>query len=317
MTQSAMIRWSTPETILVATNLLEESSFVNHAIDQARISWSKVLLVHLVPGPGSMTETTFETSVLPPSSVIRSAKAKLDDLARRFLREDIECEPIVITGLPEEEIPQLVKSRSVDRVIVADRNASGVARLVAGSVVEELIAAVEVPVCVVGRRVIPKRACGTPFERILVATSLHQESSLLAKFATTLAGSSHSHLTLLHVLDNADTSSPESKRARDTARERLFALVPNEAMGKHQPFLLIDEGDPATTILREAVSMSEDLVILGCPRPSMVSPLLDESVAHRVIAESQCPVMTVRLHAANAIERMPELTGVQTVPAHS
>jgi nucleotide-binding universal stress UspA family protein len=189
--------------------------------------------------------------------------------------------------------------------------------LIAGSVAEELIATVEVPVCVIGRRVIPKRACGTPFERILMATSIHRESSLLANFANTLAEFNHSHLTLLHVLENADTSSREWKLARDTARERLFALVPNEAMCRHQPFLLISEGDPATAILNEASSMSEDLVILGSPRPTMVSQLLGASVAHRVIAESQCPVMTVRLHSANAIEQIPELTRDEIVPTHS
>lgn len=316
MTQSEMIRWSNPETILVATNLLEENTFMNHAIDQARPGRARVLLVHLIPGSGSMTGPNLEIPVLPPSSVIRSAKAKLDDLARDFLREGIECDPIVIIGSAEEEIPKLVNSRSVDRVIIADRNTSGVARLIAGSVVDELIATLEVPVCVIGRRVIPKQACCTPFERILMATTIHRESSLLANFANTLAEFNHSHLTLLHVLENADTSSRESKLARDTAREMLFALLPDEAMRRHQPFLLISEGDPATAILNEARSMSVDLVILGSPRPSMVSQLTGPSIAHRVIAESHCPVMHVRLHSPNANEHILELAGAETMPAH-
>ena len=317
MKQSAMIRWSNPETILVATNLLEGNNLATHAIDQARHSRAKVLLVHVIPGPGSMTETSFEIEFRLPESLVRGPKTRLEEIAKKFERDGIECEPIVLTGIPEEEIARLVKSRFVDRVIVADRIASGVARLIAGSVAEELIATLEVPVCVIGRRVISQSACGTPFERVLLATSLDRDSSLLATFANTFAEFNHSHLTLLHVLDNAGMSSREWKLARDTARERLFALLPNEAMHRHQPFLLVREGDPATTILSEASSMSEDIVILGSPRPSMTSQLLGSSIAHRVMTESQCPVMTVRLHSSPSIDEIHKLTGTEAFSTHS
>jgi nucleotide-binding universal stress UspA family protein len=317
MRQNEMIRWSKPETILVATNLFEENTLVIRAIEQARQSRAKVLLVHVIPGPGSMTETSFEIVFRQPESVVRVPKTRLDEIAKEFERNGIECEPIVLTGIPKVEIARLVKARFVDRVTVADRIASGVARLIAGSVAEELIAAIEVPVCVIGRRVISNRICGTPFGRVLLATSFHRDSSLLVNFANTFAEFNHSHLTLLHVLDNAGLSSREWKLARDTARERLYALVPNEVMRRHQPLLLIREGDPATAILSEARSMSEDLVILGSPLPSIVSQLLCASAAHRVIAESPCPVMTVRLHSANSLEQIPELIGAETVPTHS
>ena len=48
MALSAIIRWSDPKVILVATNLLEGQTLILHAMYQARLSGAKVLLVHVV-----------------------------------------------------------------------------------------------------------------------------------------------------------------------------------------------------------------------------------------------------------------------------
>jgi nucleotide-binding universal stress UspA family protein len=313
MTESAIVRWGNPELILMATNLLEGNALALQAINQARLSKAKVLLVHVIPASGSMTEINCGMPVLLPNSLVRNAKAKLDDIAKDFQREGIECEPIVITGLPEEEIPRLVKSRSVDRVVITDRNTTGVARFTAGSVADELIANLEVPVCVIGRRTHLKAANGPILGRVLLATSFRSESSLLAKFAMAVAKLNHSHLTLLHVLDTIGMSEQDRELGRLAARRRLFALVPNAAMYRNQPFLLVREGDPAAIIMGEASSMSADLIILGSPRTSMISRLLGANVVHRVVAESQCPVITIRFNSESSTGGIRELARTDAV----
>ena len=45
VTQSTVVHWSSPQLILVATNLHEGQSLLLHAIFQARLSKAKVLLV--------------------------------------------------------------------------------------------------------------------------------------------------------------------------------------------------------------------------------------------------------------------------------
>jgi hypothetical protein len=50
-----------------------------------------------------------------------------------------------------------------------------------------LIATLEPPVCVIGRRAHPRQAYGFSLGNILLATSLHPHHSLLADFASTLA----------------------------------------------------------------------------------------------------------------------------------
>ena len=48
MAKSAIVRWSAPEVILVATNLLEGHTLLLHAIYQAKLSRATVLLVHVI-----------------------------------------------------------------------------------------------------------------------------------------------------------------------------------------------------------------------------------------------------------------------------
>ena len=326
MTKSAYIRWSSPEVILVATNLLEGHKLTLHAIYQAKRSNAKVLLVHVVPPSSWRTQSHDEMLSPLPSHLLRNVKVKLDEMASEFQRESVECESILLKGLPEEQISLLVKSRSVDRVILATRNVAGVARLAEGSIAEELIANLQIPVCVIGRRVHPGPACDTPLGRVLLATSFRLDSLLLASVASALSESDHSQLTLLHVLETDGMSVREGNLARAMAQRQLCALVPNQSACRVQPVFLVQEGDPATIILREAGSMSQDLVILGSPRPSKVSRLCDTSVFNRVVVDLECPVITIRptaeatevyLRALNKTECTPSgLRAIQKLALH-
>jgi nucleotide-binding universal stress UspA family protein len=300
MTQSALVQWSDPKLILIVTNLVEDHTFMLHAIHQATLSRAKVLLVHVIPPHHLRTEAVYGTTCGQPSLIARNAKAKLDELAVEFEWEGIECEPILLNGLPEEQIPLLAKSRVVDRILVASRVASGIERLIGSSVAEALIAGVEIPVCTIGRHLRPRLACAIRPERILLATSLQPESSTLVSFASTLAELHHAQLTLLHVLESVGMDEQERELSLFNARRKLSWLIPKEATHRHQPVFLVSEGDPKTVISDVAGSSSQDLIILGGTFPSLISWILGTSVVHRVIVEAKCPVITIKSRAGVA-----------------
>lgn len=297
MTGKDVVRWSNPNVILVATNLLEGHQLILHAIYQARLSQAKVLLVHVVPPSHLLSLTCRETPSVLHSPLARNVKAKLEEAVKEFQREGIACEPIVLEGAPGEQIPLLVKARSVDRVFVTTRNTDGIARLVDESVAEDLIANLPVPVCVIGRRTHPGAASGTPPGRVLVATSLSPNSTSVVRFGSALAEVNRSPLALLHVLDTANMSGQQKELARFSARKRLAELIPPEARHNVAPAYLVREGDPASVILSEAGSLSEDLIILGSSYPSAISWILGTSLLRRVVIESECPVITVKTNS--------------------
>jgi nucleotide-binding universal stress UspA family protein len=298
MTQSTVLRWSNPKTILVVTNLIEGPSVMLHATYHARLSGAKILLVHVIrpstsradPGPGM-------PSVLP-SSALRVVQATLDKMVRAFEQEGILCEPVILRGIPTEQIPLLVKSRGVERVLVAARSARGVERLLMGSPAEELAAVLDVPVCIIGQGAHPGPHLGIPPGRILVATSFRPSSSLCVPFACAFAEQHHARLTFLHVIESArlygGSQYVEAQTATGAARQKLADGIPRPARERCEIDLEVRVGDAATEILNVAGSARYDFIILGSSPDAIVSRILGSSVIHRVVGEPNCPVMAVK-----------------------
>ncbi len=305
MSNHTISRWSSPEVILVATDCFESNALLRHAISQARLSNAKVLLVHTIDTSASETGSTRTAPMQIPAN--RDAKSNLDEMAARFLREGISCEAIVLNGPPELAIQVLVKARSVDRVIISSRNLSGVERLMECSAMERLIDILNIPVCIVGPRAQIRTKDDTHIGRILFAASLHSTSSRVSKFASAIAEVNHAHLTLLHVLSTRGMNERQHELTRLAAWQRLASLIPNKEKHRFQPLLLIRDGDPATAIVEGADSLLEDLVILGTPRSSRSPELRSHTVVHRVVAESQCPVITVNSDSPALVQDKHEL----------
>jgi nucleotide-binding universal stress UspA family protein len=305
MSQNLVVRWSKPEVILVATNLLEGQSLILHGIYQAKLSNAQVLLVHVIPSlsPAVNASPGVAPSFLP-SPTVGAVHAELAKAVKEFQREGILCEPIVLSGSPAEEIALLALSRGADRVICATRYASGIARLVEASIAEALIATVDAPVCIIGRhaQTYPKDA--PPPRRILLATSLHTGSSVLVEFASALAETNNAQLTLLHVINTEGISEQRREMIRFGARQKLSELFQGDSRYKRQPDLIVGEGSPATVILDMVRSMSQDAVILGSPHSAHSCGFLSDGVVHRVVVESICPVMIVKSCAACSAEHI-------------
>ena len=298
MMQSIVRRWSNPETILVVTNLLEGPSVMLHATYQARLSGAKILLVHVIRPFTLRADPDAGMPCTLPSPALRVVQTTLDQMTRAFEREGILCEPVILRGIPTEQIPLLIKSRGVERVLVANRNARGVERLLMGSVAEELAAVLDIPVCIIGQGAHPGPRLEVPPGRILVATSFRPSSSLCISFACALAEDHHARLTLLHVLESSrlrgGSQYVEAQAATGAAGQKLADSIPAGARERCEIDLEVRVGDAATEILDVASSVHYDFIILGSPPESIVTRILGSSVIHRIISEANCPVITVK-----------------------
>ena len=314
MTQSLVRRWSTPETILVVTNLLEGPSVMLHATYQARLSGAKIVLVHVIRPSTLRADPGAGMPCTLPSPSLRVVQETLDQMTRAFEREGILCEPMILRGIPTEQIPLLVKSRRVERVLVAARNARGVERLLMGSVAEGLAAILDVPVCVIGQGAHPGPRLEIPPGRILVASSFRPSSSLCVDFAYALAEEHRASLTVLHVIESSrlcgGSQYVEAQVATGDARRRLADSIPGRARERCEIDLAVRVGDAATEILEVASYPHYDFIILGSPPDSIVTRILGSSVIHRVISEANCPVITVR-----PVDMMVEATTHQLLHA--
>lgn len=304
MNAATVSSWYDPRTILVATNLADGPALLLHGAAHANRSGARLLLVHVVPPPQTLAvEGRAQPSPSLPSA--RAARNALEQLALQLQWQGILCEPVVVEGSPVEQIAALVRSRRVDRVLVAPRRVSLTQDTARPSVAETLIATLDVPVFVIGRNVYPTSFADHPDGRILLALSLRSDRPDYLDFACGFALERRARLTLLHVLDVSGLNESQREQSRIHARTRLAALAASETGLSCTPDIAIREGDPARGIIDEGVCPSRDFIILGSSSLSPHSWGRGAHIVHRVIAEARCPVITLKPIAASGIRSMP------------
>jgi nucleotide-binding universal stress UspA family protein len=74
-----------------------------------------------------------------------------------------------------------------------------------------------------------------------------------------------------------------------------MSVVPTEACLWQKPECILKYGLPSANILEVAQQMHADLIVLGArhPEPAKINSHLPWATAARVIAEAECPVLTV------------------------
>lgn len=189
----------------------------------------------------------------------------------------------------------VIEERNTDLLIIGTRGRTGIAKMLLGSVAEEIFRTVSVPVLTVGPHANPSKA---NVREILFATDFNTESEAAASYAVSLAQEFQARLTLLHVV-------PEPKAGelvgwfdvQESAKKLLAKLVPPDAEAWCKPEFFVERGDPAERILDLANLRDVDLVVLGAQPESGVpgaATHLPIALAHKVVTRANCPVLTVR-----------------------
>jgi nucleotide-binding universal stress UspA family protein len=193
---------------------------------------------------------------------------------------------------------EIVEKQKVDLIVMGTHGRKGVSRALLGSTAEEIFRKTSCPVLTVGPHVSHNTERRIAMKEILFATDFSPESLAALPFAVSMAQEHQSNLTLLNT-----TGKPEVGElvhaglyAESTLR-RLQALVPAGAELWCEPKCRVEQGPEAEKILEVAVAIGADLIVLGVRGPKGgvgATTHLVRSIAHEVVANAQCPVLTVR-----------------------
>ena len=208
----------------------------------------------------------------------------------------------LLTGLPSqtpmrqgavwEVISDVVKRNEIDLLVLASHGRHGIPRLVLGSVAEEVFRNVTCPVLTVGPDVKPCNNRELQIKKVLLATHF-EAGSTAPTHAALLCNEFGAELTVLHVADENKVAN--GKNGRELAQQ-LNSVVPPEACLWRKPVCVLKYGLPSANILEIAEQIHADLIVLGArhPEPAKINSHLPWATAARVIAEAECPVLTVR-----------------------
>ena len=281
------------ENILFATDF---SAAASHAVPFvkkiARHFQSNLVALHVKPPVvNPMTQPTTWQADIVAARVFD--KKHRDELLDTFA--GINTEVMIEEGEIQSCLQSAIEKHNTDLVIIATRGRTGVAKVLLGSVAEEIFRTLPCPVLTVGPHSDPAKA---NIREILLATDFGSESQSAAAYAVSLAQEYQARLTLLHVV-------PERKPGelvswfdvQESSKQLLRKLVPAGAEAWCRPEYLVERGDPAERILDLANLRAVDLIVLGA-QPEKGIPgaatHLPIATAHKVVAHANCPVLTVR-----------------------
>jgi len=288
--------WSKPSTILFASEFPANEKAFAFALAQAAELSAELLIFHV-------SESHVSESVDLPASAsaaprgnefaaVRTAKLRLEPLARRARELSIHAKVVVRLGQPADRILAFLRERQIDRVVMGAHSPGPIGKLLVGSVAEDVLRNANVPVCIVGPNVVEGsyRNCAT--RMILCEVTRHESSHVVASFGAELASSQNASLVLHRVI------SPQEREALpghtlDQIEGELPSLLPVTALQKVSVRTRAVFADPIEELLYHGRSQKAHLIVVGAQGASQFAAVSRAGALYKILAYAHCPVITM------------------------
>jgi nucleotide-binding universal stress UspA family protein len=210
----------------------------------------------------------------------------------------VSHEVTVIEGDLWPTINEIVEKQKVDLIVMGTHGRKGVSRALLGSAAEEVFRKAACPVLTVGPHASHNAERRMEMKQIVFATDFSPESLAALPFAVSLAQEHQSNLTLLNIAGKPEVGDlVHAEQYAESTMRRLRSLVPAGAELWCEPNCRVEHGKEADKIIEVAVALGADLIVLGLHKPQGglgATTHILRSIAHQVVVEAPCPVLTVR-----------------------
>lgn len=284
--------WCAPEVILIVTNAADERMLLLEAVRQAKHSSAKILLAYVARPVGPRILCSHGGRAMRSQSPAHYAQITLDRMVRQLRWAGISSEAVLLQGLPAEEIPDLVRLRGANRVIVTTQPDPNIRSIASRAITEQILPRVSVPVCVLGSAARPAPVFTAPTGRVILMLTPHMHAELLLQFACRYAEEHSASLSVVYVSGPDLPGTELSKDANPSSEQDLRLL---RAMQTRFPFeVLIREGHPVDETLALLERRTPDCLILG-PQTQASGATDDDEMPtiHKLIQGALCPVMVL------------------------
>lgn len=230
--------------------------------------------------------TEGQLSALDAEAVLRrqTLERDLQDLAQNILGSGISFTVSVVEGHAVEVIFERLKKSPPDLVVMGSHGHSGVARLLMGSVAENVVREAKYPTLVVRGPEIPVGE--RQLHRVLCPVNLTDTARECAELASGLAAALGAELTVMQAVEGR---APHS----DTTREHLCQWVPEDVRSRCRVSEIVLKGDAAEQIILSARREKIDLIVLGAERRSFLEFSTLGRTTERVLRHSPSSILLI------------------------
>lgn len=316
MADSGTNRWAHPAVILVATDLSDLDRLMPFALAQAAETGARLILLHAIASSAAISVDAVGMPYYDPSAVLEFAEKELKPWCEAARRRNIACHGLVREGHATEQIVAAVRQFKADRILLGTRSRSKLGKLLLGSVAEQVLRSVKLPVFTVGPEAHLPVHRGLEEHVVLHATTLRETSRPSAALACQMAAGMSAKLVLLNVLPPEDEMlhSGLPTGVNSAAMRELRILAEETAAGcclDIEPVVV--HGNPSIEILAEASERKAGLIVLGATHRSAFENLTRDRTVYRVLAHARCPVLTLHEPLASLDEATAESVGASRI----
>ena len=270
---------------------------LTHLLRIAAAYRSHVVILHVLPPESPARSETMSDFAPRLFDISRhEAEKHMRTLENSAVLAQVEHSDLLESGDLRDVLENTIRRRDVDLVVIGTHGRGGMKKLLLGSIAEEVSRRVPCAVMIVGPRV-PAAPPDSSFRQILYATEFATGSLNALRYALSIAQKYRAGLMLLHVCSFMEGGPlVDSDTVLVQERERLKALVP-ENIELATPLAVITRiGTKTEAILATASECNADLIIMGVHSTHALTAAthFPWTVAHQVICQATCPVLTVR-----------------------
>jgi nucleotide-binding universal stress UspA family protein len=306
MADAGLNRWAQPAVILVATDLSDLDRLMPFALRQAQQTNARIILLHVAGPAAGIAPDPLGMPSYDPAGVIDFAIKTIEPWRMKARGQEIACDAVVREGVPAQQIATAARQFRADRLLLGTRSRSKISKLLLGSVAEQVLRSVNLPVMTVGPEAHLEVSGDARPRVVLHATTLRETSSPSAALACQIASKQKAKLVLLHVLPPlAEMQRDRLPTGLDSTAMRELRILAAETGAADSCCVEVDarvaHGHPAIEILAASSELGADLIVLGSTHRSTFHNLTHDRTVVRVLAHARCPVLTLLDEVEDAV----------------
>jgi len=270
------------------------------AFNQASETGARLVLLHVLAAGSSMAVDAVGMPYYDPAGALEFASREMQPWCDQARERKIACDALVREGSAAQQIAASVRQFQADRILLGTRSRSKMSKLLLGSVAEQVLRSVNLPVITVGPEAHLTVGSSGQQKVVLHATTLSEASRPSAALACQIAASQGARLVLLHVLPPMDEMERKGlPTGLDSTAMRELRVLATET-GSSEPHCCarveprVVHGNPSIEILALAAELQASLIILGATHRAALQNLTRDRTIYRVLAHARCPVLTLR-----------------------
>jgi len=282
--------------ILFATDFSEISAkALPYAAAFARRFAARLTVVHVIPP--AEAERKAEKGADAKSASRHEAETRINHLLEASHFRGVRHEVVLAEGEILPVLASAAEQRQADLLVLGMHGRHGLAKVLLGSVAEEILRLAQIPVLIVGPDVVVPPEEELTVHRVLYAADFSPGCGRAMQYAGTIARAEHARLLVLHVVGDA-WKEPLSTRieAEEYLRKRLKERGWMASIDPVEPELLVEFGPAEDRIFETAERQRVELLVLDLPPTEhpVLAAHLPGPMAYNVASHAHCPVLAVR-----------------------